>query len=101
MFYTTFDANRAAPLLVGRMRHIATPTISRRPGGGTNAFWTTMAGGGILLIMAGFWVRYFRSRKRASTIAATLPSSEIVAENWLKQLEDEATDAPPHDQPPR
>lgn len=87
MLYTAYDANRAAPLLVGRMRHIASPTIARRNATGASDFWTTVVAGGALLIIAGIAFRYYRRRTRIRTSA--LPgSNEAALEDWLRDQAD-------------
>jgi hypothetical protein len=87
MLYTAYDANRAAPLLVGRMRHIASPTIARRNATGANDFWTMVVVGGALLIVAGFAFRYYRGRTRSQAGAQAEPN-EASLEDWLRDQTD-------------
>ncbi|MGE3317133.1 MAG: hypothetical protein AB7O26_18605 [Planctomycetaceae bacterium] len=98
MLYTAYDANRAAPLLVGRLRHITSPTIPRRSASGTSDFWTTVAGGAIVLIVGWFVFRYFRRTKYAAELQP--PVNEAALEDWLRdQTDAEATNGAERDRP--
>lgn len=87
MLYTAYDANRAAPLLVGRMRRIDSPRPVRPKAGASSTFWMTAAGGVVLLSLAIITLRFVRSPRNRLAAGDRSATEEAAAENWLKTLD--------------
>jgi hypothetical protein len=91
MLYTTFDANRAAPLLVGRMRHVASSAVPRTNTDGANSFWTIAAWGVGALLLVTIAMRLMKPRRGSA--ASISPSHEADLEGWLRNQSDDAAAA--------
>lgn len=89
MLYTAFDASRAAPLLVGRMRHLASAPAPRTNTDGAMSFWTVAAWGVALLLLMTVGMRYLKPRRRVANPATISTSQEADVEGWLRDQSDE------------
>jgi hypothetical protein len=94
LLYTdAVGTSRAAPLLIGRIRSVASPRAASRPNGHDSTYWFSIVGGGVvLLLMVIAWVRHFRSRTRRTAAAQASPANEAAVEEWLTQQHDSPPD---------
>lgn len=84
--YQAFDVKRAAPLLLGRLHWQEHPARAALQPHDSSVFWLTLAGGGVLLMLAIVrWVAVRRSRRPMHVALARNHD----AEQWLAEVESE------------